>query len=232
MSNHNFIATDYTPGTYMIIHNYVAGLFARKDVLKDFCSKSGIEYKPKPGHKYVVPSEYLLEHTEIKYLSGLRDKKILIFYEDYLKQQTGILREQKTIRGEAEVQDQIIEAASKDFAKKETSLKDAKDPQARITLQNLTELARTKVNNAKLAKTELETKLAECDTMIAANFKNWEKQVDIINKAFDIRRSRFEKNASKRLMRILNYTGTYSKLDDYAESVSKIVKGDFDENLE
>ena len=210
------------------IHSFIVGFFARNDLLKEFCENNGIDYKPIKDKKYVLPSEYLFSHSELKYFGDVRDKLILAFYEDYKKKQIDIIQNIQKTESDISIQEEIINNDKEELNKFQTELKSAKDPQARITLQNSIEVAKTKIKNGKIQLNRYEQTIKDCNIVKAENLSNWKKQIDIIDNAFNIERANFDKNASKKIRKYLNYTKVHSKIADYSNSVKQIIDGGFD----
>lgn len=221
-----YTAKDCDIKLHIKIHNYFAGLFSRKDLLKEFCENNGIDYKPIVGQKYKTPSEYLFSHREIKYLAGIRDKIILAFHEEYKKEQINILQAQREAQSDIAVQKEILEANKEELAKHRNELRSAKDPLTRITLQNKIETEKTKIENGKIQLANREQELKEYNVSFKNNMDNWNKQIDIINNAFEMQKSLFDKNASRKISKYLNYTKVHSNYEDYSDSVKQIIQGE------
>ena len=226
MDTYKYTAKDCDIKWTIKIHNYLAGLFARKDLLKEFCEMNGIDYKPIPNKKYKTPSQYLFSHDEIKYLSGIRDKIILVFYEDYKDKQIQLLQAAQNAKKNIKVQDDILESDQRELIRHKDSLKSAKDPQAKITLQNIVETTKTKIKNGRIQLENLLQEQKQYEIQQKANTENWAKQIDIRENVFNIRKDRFDKNASRRISKYLNYTKVHSKPVEYSDSVKHIIKGE------
>lgn len=229
MEDCKYTAKDCNIKLYIKIHNYLAGVFARKDLLKEFCENNGIDYKPIKDRKYKTPSQYIFSHSEAKYLSGIRDKIILVFYEEYKNKQIGLLQASRDIEKDINVEEDILEAAKEELSKHRNSLKSAKDPQIKITLQNLIETTKTKIENGKIQLANKIQEGKEYELLYKTNIEDWCKQVDIIDNVYSIQKSRFDKSASRKISKYLNYTKVYSEVSDYSDSVKQIIKGEINE---
>ena len=225
MEDYKYTAKDFEIKWTVKLHNYFAGLFARKDLLREFCINNGIDYKPKANQKYAVPAEYIFSHSEIKYLSGIRDKIILAYYEDYKNKQLDIVQEIQKTNSDIKVENEILETEKATLTKYKNSLKNTKDPQARITLQNLVEVTKTKIDNEKIQLAEKEQNLENYKSINISNIENWQKQIDIVDNIFEIQKACFDKNISKKIAKYLNYTKVHSNIGEYGDSVKKILKG-------
>lgn len=209
------------------IHNYVAGLLGRKDLLRGFCAKSGIDYKPKVGHKYVLPDSFLIEHDELKYLGNIRDKDILGFYVEYKNCQFEIGKQIGETRGDIAIQDERIEMTRNKLKKLQGSVTGARDPQLKIKLQNDVGLAKTALNNEKAEGERLTARLDGLEAELVNNQKNWRKQVEMIDSLFEQQKGRFVRSISKKVRVLLNFTDFKSELPAYSDSVKQIIEGEY-----
>lgn len=229
MDNNKYAANVVNISWTIRVHSAIVGFFARKDLLKEFCLNNGIDYKPLKDKKYVLPSDYLFSHSELKHFGNARDKLILAFHDDYKKKQVNIMQNIQQAESSIAIQKEIIDNDKEELGKIQAQLKGAKDPQARITLQNLVEVTKTKIKNGKIQLSEYEQIIKDSNIIRMANLSNWKKQIDIINNAFNAERAIFDRNASKRIRKYLNYTKVHSELADYSNSVKQIVEGSLDE---
>lgn len=229
MEDYKYIAKNYNTGFFVRIHNYFAGLFARRDLLKEFCTNNGIEYKPQRGKKHVLPASYVFFHGELKYLGNIRDKALLSYYEEYMNDQLALERIIHQNKSDLELEKNILEHNTGTHVSIQNRLKNEQDPLRRITLQHQREMAKTKIENNKIRISELKQNIEDAEKIQDANRKNWLKQVAIIDGAFDIRRDRFSRNASKHIRKYLNYTDVHPEIIDHNDSVKGILKGEINE---
>lgn len=221
-----FVAKDYEMSVWVKMHNYFAGRFGRKDLLRKFCADNGIDYKPKKNHKYCLPEKYLIEHKELNYLSGIRDKLILSFYDDYRDVQNNNLNEQSELRNKIDSQSEIIETCKMRLKKNQGLLRKAKTPIDQIHYESIVASIKTRIQNEKQNKRFLEDDLKKMESEFKMNIQNWNKQIGIIEKLLKFRCKNFEKNISKLVRKELNFTEFYSCFDDYSDEVKKVLKGE------
>lgn len=221
-----FIAKDYEASIRIRMHSYFAGKFGRKDLLRKFCTANGIEHKIEYGRKYCLPEKYLIEHKEINYLSGVRDKLILSFYDDYRDEQNKNINLQEQLKKKIDEQASIIETCKARLANNRKLLGRTKTPIDQIHYENVVESLKTRIQNEKQDKARLEYELKNIKSQFKTNLQNWNKQVEIIERLLDFRRKNFEKNISKLIRKKLNFAEFYSRFDDYSDEVKKILKGD------
>ena len=229
MEEYTFIAKDFEVSLYVRFHNFIAGFFDRKDLLKEFCTKNAIDYKPQKDKKYKLPDSYLIEHGELKYLAGVRDKIILSFYERYKAAQDLNFQESKRLDAEIDNIKDIIEDYKIKLATRKKQLASTKDPLERIHLQDAIGGLETSILNEKSNLASLESDLEQHRNLIKSNIKSWEKQIDIVNNIFAIRKEVFNRNLSRKVVKYLNFTKFYSRYQDYSDSVKQILKGEFNE---
>lgn len=229
MEEYTFTAKDFDVSLYVRLHNFFAGFFSRKDLLKEFCAKNAIDYKPKKDKKYKLPDSYLIEHGELKYLAGVRDKIILAFYEHYKKTQDANLQESKRLSGEIDNLKDIIDDYKIKLTTRKKQLASTKDPLERIHLQDAIGGLETSITNDKNNLATLETEYEAHHNLQKSNLKSWEKQIDIVNNIFSIRKEIFNRNIGRKVVKRLNFTKFYSKYQDYSDSVKQILKGEFNE---
>lgn len=227
MEDYTYIAKDFDINLYVRLHNYFIGLFGREDLLKDFCTKNDIDYRPKKDHKYKMPDSYLIKHGELKYLSGIRDKIILSFYEKYKKLQDENQQECQRLEGEVKNLKEIIESNKSKLSSCKKKLSVTNNSLMRVHLQDQIGGLETSIENEKSDLIELETTVKNHKATIDNNIANWNKQIDIINNIFAIRKEVFNRNISRRIAKELNYTNCISEFLDYSDSVKPILKGEF-----
>lgn len=229
MEEYTFTAKDFEVSLYVRLHNFLAGFFSRKDLLKEFCTKNAIDYKPIKDKKYKLPDSYLIDHGELEYLAGVRDKIILSFYEHYKKYQDSNYQETKRLAAEIDNLKDIIEDYKNKLTARKKQLAATKEPLERIHLQDAIGGLETSILNDKNNLATLDSELEKHRNLIKSNLKSWEKQVDIINNIFSIRKEVFNRNIGRKVVKRLNFTKFYSKYQDYSESVKQILKGEFNE---
>lgn len=218
-----FVAKDYDSSFGVKLHNYFAARFGRKDLLREFCANNGIDYKPKRGRKYCLPEKYLIEHKEISYLSGVRDKLILSFYDDYRDAQRINTNEQKDLKARIDTENAIIEQLKDTLqSKQKLSFKESID---KLHHKSVVSSLKAKIQNEKREKAMLENRLSVKEAEYKDNLQNWNKQIEIIQKMLEMRRKSFEKQISKKVTAKLNYTGFYSVFDEYPDEVKKVLNG-------
>lgn len=220
-----FVARDYDVSLRVKIHSYFAAVFGRKDLLRKFCSDSGVDPKSTQGHKYCLPEKYMIAHREISYLSDVRDKLILNFYDDYRNAQRNNLSEQESLRIKVENQSDIIEQLKLRLQKNQRALKSAKMSIDIIAFQSAVASMKARIQNEKNEKKALEKRLNAKKVEYNVNARNWSSQVNILEKALDRRRKAFEKNISKYIRRDLNYVDFCSIFDEYPKEVKKVLDG-------
>ncbi len=221
-----FVARDYDVSIWVKLHNYSVGRSGRKDLLRKFCADNGIDYRPKQGHKYHLPENYLIEHKELDYLSDIRDKLILNFYDDYRDAQNDNLTKQNSYKSRIESQNKIIEDCKARLKKNQGFLRRVKTPIDQIHYENVVASIKTRIQNEKQDKNMLENSLSALETEFKANLQNWNKQVEIIEKLLNIRCKNFEKNISKQIRKKLNFADFHSQFNEYSDEVKKILKGE------
>ena len=229
MDNYKYIVKNLDLSSRIKLHNYFSGRFGRKDLLKDFCAKNGIDYKPIKGHKYKLPEVFLIHHGELKYLGDIRDKVILANYERYLIIQKDNVREVQSLLGSIKNQKEIIEDHKERLTTRKRQLANVKDPLERIHLQSTVAELATSIANESDELTRLESNLNEHYSILNENTSNWIKQIEIINSAFAIRKEKFNRNISRKIIKELNFTHCISEFPDYSDSVKAILKGGYDE---
>ena len=229
MEEFTYIAKDFETSLYVRIHNFLVGFFSRKDTLKDFCTQNTIDYKPIKDKKYKLPESYLIKHSELKFLSGVRDKIILSFYEHYKEAQDKNVQECQRLISEINNLNDIINDYKERLATRKKQLTAMKDPLERLHLQDAIGGLETSITNEKTNLAELKNKLEEHRTLINSNTMNWEKQIDIINSIFTIRKEVFNRNVGRRIVKYLNFTHFKSEYQPYSDSVKAILKGEFNE---
>lgn len=223
-----FVARNYEFSNYVKLHNYLAGLLGRKDFLREFCSRNGIDYKPIEGKKYVMPANYLIEHRELRFLNGIRNKVIASFYDDYEDIQLTNLKAQRENTEEIERQKEIIQEAKNQcdyYRAKLTEAKRKKNSISIIHFQSMLSSQKVKIKNEKNHLLPLEAEKKNLERKYVLNCENWKKQLELLDDSFNDRKMRFEKNVSKRVREHLNYTEFYSELGDYSESVKTVLEG-------
>ena len=227
-----FTAKDFVIRKRVRIHSYFAGISGRKDLLREFCRRNGIDFKPRANYKYHLPKEYLIEHEEFTYLSGVRDKLILSFYDDYRNKQLDNMDQQTIVREKIDKQKDILEEDKCNLQKYRAELKKAKTAINKIHFENMIESTKTKISNERSLKTEYKNELLHLEKQYLNSTDNWHKQLIVLNNIFDLQRRSFEKNVSKKVREKLNYTDFRSQLYDYNEDVKKILKGEIYEKKE
>lgn len=223
-----FAAKNYEFSNYVKLHNYFVGLFGRKDFLRVFCSRNGIDYKPIKGKRYVMPANYLIEHRELSFLNGIRNKIVASFYDDYEDIQLANLKSQREKAEEIERQNEIIQEAKNQNEYYRTKLAEAKRRKSSISIihfQSMLSSQKVKIRNEKGRLPALEEQKKDLEKKYVLNCENWKKQLEILEDSFNDRKMRFEKNVSKRVRKRLNYTEFYSELGDYSESVKAVLEG-------
>ena len=221
-----FVAKDYEIKLWIRLHSYLAGRFSRKDFLRKFCTENGLDYKLKKGHKYCLPEKYLIEDKEISFLSGIRDKLILSFYDDYCEAQNKNLSQQEKIKEDIEIQKGVIETCRKRLLKNQALSKNAKAPIDQIHFSNVVSNLKTRLRNEKQSKAYLDDELKRMELQRKANRRNWNKQVSIIEKLLDYRRKVFEKNISKLVRKKYKFSEFYSCFDGYSVEAKKAIEGE------
>lgn len=230
MADHKFIAQNKDVNILVKLHNYVASLFGRKDVLKDFCVKSGIDYKPIKNKKYNLPStQYVIEHDELTYLGDIRDKSILALYEKYVDCQLETEKECRAIKNNCKIQEEIVQSAKDEKQRLENKKKSATKPIMKVKLADSIGVIKTKIINETRDLTELENQYDAEATILETNRKNWLKQLEIIDTLFQLRKERFDKSISKKIRKHLGFTNCHSYLPDYNDSVKATLKGEYHE---
>ena len=221
-----FSAKDYEIGFRVKIHNYFAGRFGRKDLFRGFCEKNGIDRKKLNERKLCLPENYLIEHKEISYLSGIRDKLILSFYDDYRDAQKETIDSQNQLKQKIDDQDNVLEVCKDRLARNRMLLKRAKTPIDQIHYENVVETLKTRIKNEKREKAYYASELKKAELQYTTNIRNWDKQISIIEKLLKYRCKSFEKNISKIVRKRLGFTDFYSCLDDHSNDVKRILKGE------
>ena len=225
-----FVARDYELSNRIKFHNYVVGKFGRKDLLRKFCADNGIDYKKNgKNYKYCFPERYLIEHRELNYLSGIRDKLILSFYDDYRDAQNDNLGLQEQLKHEIDSQDNLIEVCKTRLARSRALQKRAKTPIDQIHYENVIESLKTRIKNERIEKNRLQNRLKMEESQFRNNIRNWNKQIDVIEMVLDYSRKGFEKNISKKIRKRFDFTDFYSSFDDYSDEVKKVLKGELHE---
>ncbi len=223
-----FVARDYEFSNYVKLHNYFAGLFGRKDFLRVFCSRNGIDYKPVKGKRYVMPANYLIEHRELNFLNGVRNKIVASFYDDYEDIQLMNLKAHREKVEEIKQQNEIVQEAKNQndyYRAKLTEAKRKKNSISIIHFQSMLSSQKVKIKNEKNRLPALEAEKKDLEKKYVLNCENWKKQLEVLDNSFNDRKMRFEKNISKHVRDRLNYTEFYSELGDYSESVKTILEG-------
>lgn len=221
-----FIARDYDASIRLKLHSYFAAKFGRKDFLRSFCTSNSIDYNPRSDRRYILPEQYLIEHAEIKYLSDVRDKLILSFYDDYKKEQKDNIVARANIANHIETQDAILNVCKSRLAKNQALLKKAKTSIDQIHYEHMVESIKTKMKNERKYKNELKYESKQLEAQFAGSIQNWNKQIEIIEKMFDHRLAIFEKNISKLVRKKFNYADFYACYGDYSDEVKKVLKGE------
>ena len=221
-----FVAKDYEIRYSVKLHNYFKGVLGRKDLMREFCQHNGIDYKQRKDRKYHLPSKYFVEHAELEYLSGIRDKLILSFYDDYCDEQFDNIGQQSLIREKIDLQLAIINDEKMNLQRYRNKLKQAKTAIDIIHFENIIESTKTRIANEKNRKIEFEAELMNKKKEYRTNIDNWHKQISILESIFEVQRYSFEKNVSKIVRMKLNYTDFYSRLRDYSDDVRKIITGE------
>lgn len=229
MEDYKYIAKDFDISLYVRMRNFLVGFFGRRDLLKDFCTQNAIDYKPKRNKKYKLPENYLIKHGELKYLSGIRDKIILGFYEHYKDAQDNNAKECQRLSAEIANLEGIISDYKIRLASYKKKLSSLKAPLERIHFQDIIGGLETSIANEKTNLVNLEASYNERRTDIRNNTMNWEKQIDIVDNIFATRKEAFNRNIGRKITKYLNFTHFKSEYQPYSDSVKMIIKGEVNE---
>ena len=229
MEEYKYIAKDFDISLYVRLRNFLVGFFGRRDLLKDFCTQNAIDYKPKRNKKYKLPENYLIKHGELKYLSGVRDKIILAFYERYKEAQDNNTKECQRLSSEMANLEEIISDYKNRLATSKKKLTPLKDPLERLHLQDIIGGLETSIINEKTNLANLEASYNEHRANFHNNIMNWEKQIDMVNNIFATRKDTFNRNIGRRITKYLNFTHFKSEYQPYSDSVKAIIKGEVNE---
>lgn len=225
----NYNVKVFNLSAYIRTHNFMSGFFGRKDLLKDFCTKNGIDYKPKRDHKYKLPESFMIRHGELKFLSNIRDETILSLYERYKKTQKDNEIEWKHIKEKIKNQEEIIADQKERLTTRKRQFSATKDPMERIFLSDTIASLTTNIANQNSDLADLEKELDECQSAIASNMANWKKQISVIEGIFNVRKDAFNRNIGKKITRSLNFTHFISEYEPYSDGVKAILNGDYNE---
>lgn len=227
MDEYKFKAKDYEATLYTRLHNYFAGLFGRKDYFKSFCHNNGIDYPLVDGKKYRVPDSYLIEHSELKFLAGVRDKSLLSLYDKYKDYQLKTTQEINKTQSQIANQEDYIESLKEHLKRIKEKLAREKDPSNKLRFQKNRGCLESKISNEKSTLAEYKQQLNSFTKILQSNTDSWIKQVEIVDSIFELRKNAFEKNLTKCIRRILNYTDFVCVLPSYSNSVKQILKGEY-----
>ena len=228
-SKEMFEAKDITLSIWTKLHNYIMGRKSRKDTLKDFCQKSGIDYPVAYGEKNHLPEHYTVENAEYTYLGKIRDKIILAFHEEYMNRQRAIRGVKLKIEAEILKEEKVVREEEKRLLTLKKELANAKDALSNITFAGRVATQEAKIKNEEDRLRDCERKLKSAEVKLEDNLKNWQKQVEMIKNTVSIQEQVLLVNITRKIRKKLNFTDFRYQMPIYGQSVQEIINGDYHE---
>ena len=228
MENYSFTQIDIVVHWYTRMRSWFISKRDNRILYRQFSTELHLDKLEKENISFVLPESYLIITNEIKQLYNVRDEILIkMHHKEYAAKQIAIDDKIEKLKTEHDTLKLHRIDEKKYYDRVFAKLKTIKHSGDYIALETQVSQARSKYKNTDSAIKHCENQITSLIRTKKANFDNWSKQIELVEKAIDDIIVKYINRATKKIGLHYGFTTFKYNVEDYNNKLKKIINGDY-----
>ena len=229
MELYTFTPTAVVIHWYIRLHSWLTAMRDRRVLCKQFKTTLHLEKLQKENLSFELPKSYPVATNEITYLYNIRDRILSKIHEnDYVTKQTAIDNRIDVLKTEYDALKKHRISKKHDLDRIHAKQKNPNlTPDDSIALESSFATASTALDNTDTAIKNCKDQTDRLVRTKKSNVKNWQKQIDELEKVIENAIGRYVKNATRKIELSYGFTNYTHPVGKYSDRVQSFLNGEY-----